>query len=162
MFVNCKCGDQLPLKVLFRLNRLGLWSNDPIRGRRHIRGWSTKVEMEIALQEELKGIYNRPKPIRGEKSPWNICSRWLETSLSPWYIVLREPYDRGGQILDKGWRRRITNICKSYYLHIKCFPANSLAALMWRWYLNSKQAALQLVVEGSGRCEIWQGEAPIT
>ena len=27
---------------------------------------------------------------------------------------------------------------------------------------NSKQAALQLVVEGSGRCEMGQGEAPIT
>ena len=60
-------------------------------------------------------------------------------------------------MLDKGWERRITNICKNCYLHIKCFPANSLAALMWRWYLNSKQAALQLVVEGSGRCEMGQG-----
>ena len=69
---------------------------------------------------------------------------------------------QGGQILDKGWGRRITNIYKSCYLHIKCFPANSLAALMWRWYLNSEQAALQLVVEGSGRCEMGQGEAPIT
>ena len=62
-------GDQLPLEVLFRLNRLGLWPNDPIRGRRHIRGRSTKVEMEIALQEKLKSIYNRPKPIRSEKPP---------------------------------------------------------------------------------------------
>ena len=94
----CNCGDQLPLEVLFSLNRLGLWPNDPVRGRRHIRGRSTKVEMEITLQEELKGIYNRPKPIRGEKSPRNICPRWLETSLSPWYTVLREPYDRRGQI----------------------------------------------------------------
>ena len=42
-------GDQLPLEVLFRLNRLGLWPNDPIRGRRHIRGQSTKVEVEIEL-----------------------------------------------------------------------------------------------------------------
>ena len=55
------------------------------------------------------------------------------------------------RILDKGWGRRITNIYKSCYLHIKCFLANSLAALMWRWYLNSEQAALQLVVESSGR-----------
>ena len=50
-------------EVLFRLNELGLWPNDPIRGRRHIRGQSTKVEVEIALQKELKVIYNRPKPI---------------------------------------------------------------------------------------------------
>ena len=67
-FFNLSCGDQLPLEVLFRLNRLGLWPNDPVRGRRRIRGRSTKVEMEIASQEELKGIYSRPKPIRGEKS----------------------------------------------------------------------------------------------
>ena len=59
--------------VLFILNRLGLWPNDPVRGRRHIRGRSTKVEMEITLQEELKIIYNRPKP--GLKSPRNICPR---------------------------------------------------------------------------------------
>ena len=70
-------------RVLFRLNRLGLWPNDLVRGCRHIRRRSTKVEVEIALQEELKDIYNRPKPIRGEKSPWNICLRWLETFLSP-------------------------------------------------------------------------------
>ena len=65
-------------------------------------------------------------------------------------------------MLDKGWGRRITNICKNCYLHIKCFPTNSLVALMWRWCLNSKQAAIQLVVQGSGRCEMGQGEAPIT
>ena len=57
------CGDQLPLEVLFRLNGLGLWPNDPVRGRRHIRGWRTKVEVEIALQEVLKVVYSRPKPI---------------------------------------------------------------------------------------------------
>ena len=65
------------------LNRLGLWPNDPVRERGHVRGRSTKIEMEVALQEELKGIYSRPKPIRGEQSPRNICPRWLETSQSP-------------------------------------------------------------------------------
>ena len=73
-------------KVLFRLNGLGLWPNDPVQGHRHIRGRSTKVEVEIPLQEELKVIYNRPKHIRGEKSSWNICPRWFETSLSPWIL----------------------------------------------------------------------------
>ena len=63
---NNFCGDQLPLEVLFRLDRLGLWPNNPVRERGHVRGRSTKVEIEVALQEELKGIYNRPKPIRGE------------------------------------------------------------------------------------------------
>ena len=138
-------------RVLFRLNRLGLWPNDPVRGRRHIRWWSTKVEVEIVLQEELKDII---RDLNLSEVAWNIPI--------PLDTVLREPYDRGGQILDKGWEWRITNICKNCYLHIKCFPANSLAAVMWRWYLNSKQAALQLVVEGSGRCEMGHGEVPIT
>ena len=61
------CGVQLPLEVLFGLDRMGLWPNNPVQGHRHIRGQSTKVEMEIALQEELKDIYNRLKPILGEK-----------------------------------------------------------------------------------------------
>ena len=69
-------------RVLFRLNGLGLWPIDLVRGCRHIRGWSTKVEVEMALQEELKVIYDRPKPIRGEKSPRNIG---LEHSDPPGY-----------------------------------------------------------------------------
>ena len=73
--------------VLFRLNGLGLWPNDSVQGRRHIRGRSTKVEVEIALQEELKLIYNRPKPIRGEKSPRKRSPRWFETFLSPWILL---------------------------------------------------------------------------
>ena len=147
--------------VLFRLNGLGLWHNDPIRGRRHIRGRSTKVEVKVALQEELKVVYSRPKPIWDEESPLNICLRWFETSLSPW-ILFEGTLWLGSPILDKGRGRRITNICKSCYLYIKYFPANFLAALMWRWYLNNEQAALQLVVEGSWRCEMGQGETPIT
>ena len=69
-------------RVLFGLNGLGLWSIDLVRGCRHIRGRSTKVEIEITLQEELKVIYDRPKPIRGEKSPRNIYPRWFETFLA--------------------------------------------------------------------------------
>ena len=56
-------------RVLFRLNGPGLWSNDSVRGHKYIRGRSTKVEMEMTLQEELKCIYDRSKPIQGEKSP---------------------------------------------------------------------------------------------
>ena len=98
-----------------------------------------------------------PKSIRDEKSPWNLYPRWFETFLSSW-ILFQGNLMIGSQILDKGWGRKITNIYESYYLYIKYFPANSLAALMWRWYLNSEQAALQLVVESSGRCEIGQRE----
>ena len=71
-------------EVLFRLNGLGLRPNDPVWGHRYIQERSTKVEVEMALQEELKGIYDRPKPIRGEKSPRNIYPRWFETFLSSW------------------------------------------------------------------------------
>ena len=78
----CLCGDQLPLEVLFRLDRLGLWPNDLVRERGHVQRRLTKVEMEVALQEELNDIYSRPKPIRGDFPPRNICPRWLETSQS--------------------------------------------------------------------------------
>ena len=50
-------------RVLFRLNGPGLWPNDPVREHKYIRGWSTKVEVKMTLQEELKGIYDRSKPI---------------------------------------------------------------------------------------------------
>ena len=66
---------QIISRVLFRQNGLGLWPNDLVQGRRHIRGRSTKVEVEMALQEELKVIYDRPKPIQGEKSPRNTYPR---------------------------------------------------------------------------------------
>ena len=69
-------------RVLFRLNGPGLWPNDPVRGHKYIRGWSTKIEVKMALQEELKGIYDRSKPIRGEKSHQNFYPRWFETFLS--------------------------------------------------------------------------------
>ena len=68
--------------VLFRLNGLGLWPNNPIRGHKHIQGQLTRVEVEMTLQEGLKVIYDRPKPIRGERSPQNIYLRWFETFLS--------------------------------------------------------------------------------
>ena len=68
--------------VLFGLNGLGLWPMDLVRGCRHIQGRSTKVEVEMALQEELKVIYDRPKPIQGEKSPQNIYPSWFETFLA--------------------------------------------------------------------------------
>ena len=46
------CGDKLPLEVLFKLDRLGLWPNNPVRGRVQIRGRSLKEEIKVVLQEE--------------------------------------------------------------------------------------------------------------
>ena len=77
------CGGQLTPDVLFRLSGLGLWPNNPVRGRRHIRGRSVKEEMKIVLWEEVKCIYDGSNRIRGECSFWNFCLRWLETSPSP-------------------------------------------------------------------------------
>ena len=65
------------------MDRLGLWPNGPVRGRGHVRERLTKVEMEVALQEELKGIYSSPKPIRGDLPPRDFCLRWLDTSQPP-------------------------------------------------------------------------------
>ena len=147
-------------EVLLRLYGLGLWPNDPIWGCLQVRGWSVKVVTEISLKEELKVIYESQIYPRW-KSPWNLYPRWFETFLSSW-ILFQGNLMIGSRILDKGWGRRITNIYESCYLHIKCFPTNSLAALMWRWYMNSEQTTLQLIVESSGRCEMGQGEAPRT
>ena len=43
----------------------------------------------------------------------------------------------------------MTNIWGCCHLRIKCLPANLLAALMWRWCLNSERAAFQLRMEDS-------------
>ena len=72
--------------VLCGLNGLGLWPIDLVRGCRYIRGWSTKVEVEMELQEELKVVYDRLKPVRGEKLPRNIYPRWFETLLTFWIL----------------------------------------------------------------------------
>ena len=73
-------------EVLLRLYGLSLWPNNPIQGCLQVRGWSVKVVTEISLKEELKVIYDRPKPIRGEKSPRNIYPRWFETVLAFWIL----------------------------------------------------------------------------
>ena len=71
--------------VLFRLNGLGLWPNDPVRGHRRVRERSTKVEAEMVLQEELKVIYDRPKPIRGESHLGIFIRGGLKLSYPPEY-----------------------------------------------------------------------------
>ena len=52
-------------------------------------------------------------------------------------------------------RTKDNKYLKSCYLHIKCFPANSLAALMWRWYLNSKTSSL--TASSKRFREMWDG-----
>ena len=63
------------------------WTYGPLTSSEDaVRGRLTKVEVEMALQEELKVIYDRPKPIRGEKSSRNIYPRWFETVLAFWIL----------------------------------------------------------------------------
>ena len=77
------CGGQLIPEVLFKLRGLGLWPNNPVREREHIRGQPIKEEMKIVLWEEVKYIYGGPNRIRGECSSRNFCPRWLETFSFP-------------------------------------------------------------------------------
>ena len=77
------CGDKLTPEVLFKLRGLGLWPNNPVRGREHIRGQPVKEKMKIVLWEEVKYIYGEPNRIWGECSSRNFCPRWLETFSSP-------------------------------------------------------------------------------
>ena len=72
-------------RVLFKLNRPGLWPNDPVRGHKYIRRWSTKVEVEITSQEELKGIYNRSKPIQVKSHLRTFIRDGLKHSYPPEY-----------------------------------------------------------------------------
>ena len=59
----------------------------------------------------------------------NICPKWFKTFLLSW-ILLQSGIMMGSRTLDKEWGKKITNIYENCYLHIKCFPTNSLAALM--------------------------------
>ena len=48
-FFYRNCGGQLTPELLFRLRGLGLWPNNPVRGREHIRGLSVKEKMKTVL-----------------------------------------------------------------------------------------------------------------
>ena len=56
-FFYRNCGGQLTPELLFRLRGLGLWPNNLVRGREHIRGLSVKEKMKIVLWEVVKYIY---------------------------------------------------------------------------------------------------------
>ena len=82
VFFYRNCGGQLTPELLFRLRGLGLWPNNLVRGREHIRGLSVKEKMKIVLWEEAKYIYDGPNRIRESCSSRNFCPRWLETFYS--------------------------------------------------------------------------------
>ena len=145
--------------VLLRLYGMGLRPNDPIWGHWQVRGWSANVITGMVLTEELKVIMVIPKLSEVKSHLGTFVWGGLKPSYPSEYSFKCDLMT-GSRILDKGWGRRKTNIYKSYCLHNKCCPANSLAALMWKWYLNSERAAIQLVVESAGRCEMGQESTP--
>ena len=53
--LNLLCGGQLTPELLFRLKGLGLWPNNPFRGREHIR--------ELSDKEEMKWYYGKRQSI---------------------------------------------------------------------------------------------------
>ena len=61
--VICFLWGQLTPKLLFKLRGLGLWPNNPVRGREHIRELLVKEEMKTVLWEEVKYIYGGPNHI---------------------------------------------------------------------------------------------------
>ena len=65
-----------------------------------------------------------------EKNPSRkLRSEVSEIVLSPWtFLKVVSQLGNGHGARDE--QREITNIFKSYYLHIKCFLTNSLAVLM--------------------------------
>ena len=66
----------------------------------------------------------------------DIDPRWLEPSYHPGFsLKLHYNGESGiGQGISKEGQQVSSKSC---YLYIKCLPPNSLATLMWRWYLNS-------------------------
>ena len=138
--------------VLLRLYWMGLRPNDPVRGCWQVRGWSVKVITGVALTEELKVIMVIPN-LSEVKSHLGTFVRGAFKPSYPYEYSFNVISWQGIEHWIKG-REEETNIYKNCYLNIKCFLTNSLTTLMWRWYLNSEQAALQLVVENSWRCEI--------
>ena len=85
----------------------------------------------MVQEEEIKIVCDSPKYVRGEKS-----NRKRRSEVSKNVLSSRTSYKVASQLRAGHWirdeQREATNIFKSCYLHIKCLPTNSLAALMWR------------------------------
>ena len=92
-----------------------------------------KIIMGRKSKEEIKIVYDSLKYVRGEKEKSSRRCRpeviIIVLSSSTFFKVVSQ-WGVGHWIRDE--QREATNIFKSCYLHIKCLPTNSLAALMWR------------------------------
>ena len=90
-----------------------------------------KVIMGRKSEEEIKIVFDSLKYVRSEKSSWRRESEVIKTFLSSW-TFFKVISQWGVRYWIRDEQMEATSIFKSYYLHIKCPPTNSLAALMWR------------------------------
>ena len=123
------------------------WARGPIRGRVNpsIRIHVSKWRSEIWLNSSRRVVPERIPP-RLSKSEVKGCGLPLRVTfwIIPWVrISIRNEQDRG-----KSW-----NISReSCYHRIKCSAANSLAALIRKWYLNSNFQPYSYYLKTLGRC----------
>ena len=142
------CGDQ-------SINR-------PIKIR--IVGPVAHPRMHIHLRRPKsghKGNYREGggRRYRESRVPCSSKDAILLGSMRPRKIRTRSCYNRTSELCHH-WRwdnrprvrkKRQTNIYNYSCLRINCLSTNSLAVLMWKWYLNSKETALQLPIGSSRR-----------
>ena len=85
----------------------------------------------MVCEDEIRIVYDSPKYVLGEKSSRRHIPEMTKTVLSSqtFFKVISQ---RGVRHWISDEQRKATSIFKSCYLHIKCSPTNSLAALMWR------------------------------
>ena len=114
----------------------------PRRPMSDCKGNQTKDRVNIT-----KGKFNIRLRIKSFSIVW--VRRWLKCHLVTNVLRSCVTTKGGGPRVRK---RRQTNIYNNSCLRINCLSTNSLAALIWRWCLNSNEAALQLLVGGSRRC----------
>ena len=136
--------------------------NRPIKVR--IVGPTAYPRMHIRLRRPSQVIRRLPKgggsQYHESRVPYSTEDTILLGSVRPRTIKTRSCYNRTSELCHH-WRwdnrprvrkKRQINIYNYSCLCINYLSTNSLAALMWRWYLNSKEAAFQLPIRSSRRC----------
>ena len=145
VFYNAICGGQS--------------INKPIKVK--IVGPVAHPRMQIRLRRPKSGRKGNHRGERGSqyhesRVPYSSEDTILLGSMRPRTIRTRSCYNRTSKLYHH-WRwdnkprvrkKRQTNIYNYNCLRIDYLSTNSLTALMWRWYLNSKEAA----VRSSRRC----------
>ena len=120
-----------------RSGLVGLW---PIRGCILVRGGQVMRQ----LPERGGGSQYHESRVPHSSKDTTLLGSSHSRTVRPWLgynwtSELCHHWRRDNRLRIK--KKRQTNIYNHSCLLIDYPPTNSLAALMWRWYLNSKQAA---------------------